>query len=175
MSAQWSARRQSSACSGDVIDRPHVHPALGQPAAGGLAERVRGVNESRRPRSSTWTVPRGVEHQVRRLDVAVDDPLGMCGGQPARCLDQVLDRLDRPQRSPLADDAVQVAALDVFHHQEMDAPILVGVQRGDDVVVLELAGGLDFPLEPRKAVRSRANEGGGSSRPPRVRAAGVEP
>ncbi len=65
-----------------------------------------------------------------------------------RSLDQVLDRLDDRQGSPLAHDVVQVAALDVFHHQEMDAPILVGVQRGDDVGVLELSSRLDFPLEP---------------------------
>ena len=42
----------------------------------------------------------------------------------------------------------------------MDAAVLVGVEGGDDVGVLQPAGGLDLALEPRTAVLSRANEGG---------------
>ena len=61
---------------------------------------------------------------------------------------------------PLADDAVEVAPLDVFHDQEVDAAVLVGVERGDDVGVLEPAGGLDLAPEPQDGLRSRANEGG---------------
>ena len=60
----------------------------------------------------------------------------------------------------MSDDIVQVAPLDVLHHQEVDAAVLVGVERGDDVGVLEPAGGLDFALNRRTADFSRANDGG---------------
>ena len=62
-----------------------------------------------------------VHQQVGRLDVAMDDALGMGEGQPAGGLADVIDgRLDR-QRAVLLDQRRQVLAVDVFHHQEVQA------------------------------------------------------
>ena len=126
-------------------------PLCVEPAGGGLAERVGRVDDPGQAQVEHPDGPGVVEHEVARLDVAVDDPLGMRGLQPAGRLDQAVDRLVDRHRPALADDAVEVASLDVFHDQEMDAAVLVGVLRGDEVGVLEPAGGLDLAAEPHHA------------------------
>ncbi len=91
---------------------------------------------------SRWTIPSA----WRRL-------------QAAGRLDQAVDRLDDRHRPALADDAVEVAARDVVHHQEMHAAVLVGVLSGDEVGVPQAAGGLDLAAEPHHGLLV-AREGG---------------
>ena len=57
-------------------------------------------------------------------------------------------------------DAVEVASLDVVHDQEMDAAVFVGVLSGDQVGVLEPAGGLDLAAKPHDGIAVACKRGG---------------
>ena len=57
------------------------------------------------------------DHQVRRLDVAVDHVVLVDVLQPARRLANDLARLGNRQRPVLGDQLVEAHALDVLHHQ----------------------------------------------------------
>ena len=103
---------------------------------------------------------RGVEHQVGRLDVAMDDPLGVRRRQPARRLDQEVDRQIDRQRTALADDAVQVAPSTYSITRKWTPRSSLGIERGDDVRVLE-AGRRPRPRAGTAARRAIAGEGGG--------------
>ena len=94
-----------------VIDGPHVHAALGQPAGSGFAERVGGVDDAGQPKVEHADGPGVIEHEVARLDVAMDDPLGVGGFEPTGRLDQTIDGLRDRHRPALADDAVADRAL----------------------------------------------------------------
>ncbi len=52
------------------------------------------------------------------------------------------------------DDLAQVGAvLDIFHDQEKSAGDFIGVEGADDVGMIELSGGADFPLETLDRLR----------------------
>ena len=131
-----------------VIDGAHVHAALGQAAGSGLVERIIGVDDPSQAQVKHANGPGAIEHQVAGLDITVNDPLGMRRLEAAGRLDQVVDGVVKRQRPLRGDDAVEVAPLNVVHHQEMNTTVFIGVERGDQVEVLDPAGCLDFAAEP---------------------------
>ena len=90
----------------------------------------------------------------------MDDPFGVRRLEPTRRLDQEVDGLDDRERPALADELVEIASFDVLHHEEMNAPILVGVKGGDDVGVLQAARGFDLALEAQDGGAVARKEGG---------------
>ena len=137
MSARWSTRCGIFGLfGGHEVDRAHVHPALGQACSGGLAEGIGGVDEPGQAKVENADRSRGVEHEVSGLDVAVYDPLGVSRFEAAGGLHQAIDGLGDGHWSTLSHDAIEVTARDEIHHQEMDAPVFVGVDGGDDVGML---------------------------------------
>ena len=85
-----------------------------------------------------------LDHQVGRLDVAVDDVEGVGVGEA------VAQLLEQPQlagergRLPAPDPHRQRLAVDVFHGDERLAVLLADVEDADDVLVLEHAGRVRF-------------------------------
>ena len=159
MSARWSARRESSACSGAMKSTvPMYIPLSVNRAARCLAKWIGRVDDAGQPEVEDADRSGVVEHEVAGLDIAVDDSLGMGGLEPAGGLDDAVDRLRHGHRPAVADDAIEVAAFDVFHHQEMHAAIFVGIDGGHDVGMFQPAGGLDFAAESHDRL-SVAGEG----------------
>ena len=100
--------------------------------------------------------PLVVEQQVRRLDVAVDDPLGMGVGQRLGDLDADPRRLAvvepgrRARRLPAAllQHGVEPAAGDVLHDVEMPPLLLADAEDRHDVGVVQPSGGPGLAAEP---------------------------
>jgi hypothetical protein len=93
---------------------------------------------------------------VRGLDVAVNDPLGVRGGQ-CRCdFTERASRLGDAERTVLLDPRMEAPSLDILHHEVRRAVVQLAdrVDR-DDVRVGERGDGLRFALEPRARVRAR--------------------
>ena len=63
-------------------------------------------------------------------------------------------------RGPLLGDAVEVAAFDEIHGEEVDAAVFAGVEGGDDVGVVNASGEGEFAVEAADGVGVAA-EGGG--------------
>ena len=63
----------------------------------------------------------------------MDDALLVGVLQPPGGLEDALHGLRHRQRALLLDDGGQVLALDVLHHQVMDALVLAGIVGRDDV------------------------------------------
>ena len=100
------------------------------------------------PKSVSLTLPVVRDHQVRRLQVAMDHP----------ALVRVLERLanldprsttSRQGRAPRScEDRVQGRALDEFHRDVQRAPELAIAQVPDDAGMAELVEDLELALEP---------------------------
>ena len=99
------------------------------------------------PRSSTLTTLVGIDQQVGRLDVAVDQAGQVGVGQALGGLADVLGGAGVAQRPFRLDDLLQVPALDVLHDQEVDVAFVVHVVGADDVGVVQRGGGLGLALE----------------------------
>ena len=103
------------------------------------------------PKSRILTRPSLRQEQVLGLEIAVDDALLVCGRQTARDLDAVLDglaRAERARRHPVA----QRLALQQLRDDVGRAVVLAGVVDGDDVGVVEGAGGFGLVLEAAQAL-----------------------
>ena len=74
-------------------------------------------------------------------------------GQAAGRLQQAVDRLFDSEGAAGVDDLPQVAALDVFHDEEVHALGFIGVVGDNDVLVRQRRGHLHFPPEPLHLVR----------------------
>ena len=132
MSERWSASLGLDACSGShVVDRADQDVALRQ-------ARVRDAG-TERPFDDAETChahvedlqrAAGLEQQVRRLDVPMDDVGLVDGLEPSGRLDDAVDRPGDVHGPLLPDQPGEVRALDVFHHEEVEPAELVGVQDG---------------------------------------------
>ena len=133
----------------DVVDRPDEDVALGQARLRDVgAERAFGDTHPRDAHVEDLQRAAGIEQQVRRLDVPMDD-IGLIGGlEPSGRLDQAIDRPGDLHGPLLPDEPGEVGALDVFHHEEVEPAELVRVQDRDDVGVAEPGGGLRLAAEP---------------------------
>ena len=86
------------------------------------------------------------DHDVRRLEVAVDDPGGVGPGQPVGDLDGVFERFGELQ-ALAPDQMVEGPPLDVFHDDEVRAAVRSDVVDDDDVGMVERRGGLGLLSE----------------------------
>ena len=146
-----------------VVDGPHVHAALGQPAGAAFAwpNGLGCLDDPRQPEVEHADRALGIEHQVRRLDVAMDDPFGVRRLQPARRLDQEVDGLDDRQRPALADDAGRDRVLRRTPSPGNGRPDPRRRQGAATMLgCFKRPAASTSRLNRRTAVRSRANEGG---------------
>ena len=117
----------------------------GRPGARGAGHR----RQLREAEVEHLDLARRREHDVGRLDVAVDDPRRVRGRERARDVHRVAQRLVHRQR-PLREQAVERAALHVLHRDAVRAVgRLVDVVDGDDVRVIERRGGAGLADEAR--------------------------
>ena len=93
------------------------------------------------------------KHQVRRLDVAVDQPALVGRTKADRNLADDLAGVGHGQRADAIDDFRQVEPLDVLHDQVVAALGLAGIHGADDVRMVELPDSLHFPLETGDPLR----------------------
>jgi hypothetical protein len=92
--------------------------------------------------------PGGVgQHQVGRLDVAVDQPLLVDVLQAQRGLAHPVADAGHGRRRVAIEDALQGGPGHVLHHQEVRAAGVVGVVDADEVGVGHAGGGLGFAAE----------------------------
>jgi hypothetical protein len=100
------------------------------------------------------------QHDVFRLDVAVNDTCRMSGFERARHLDGQLDySVQRQFRR--ADVMAQSAAFDKFRGYEVAAVLLTKIIDSDYVRMVEGAGGAGFAFQPAdtlRAVQARGQE-----------------
>jgi hypothetical protein len=97
------------------------------------------------------------DHDVRRLDVAVYDALGVCIAQRCADLAQDADRALRWQRPLAFDQGLQVDALHVLHREvRRSVRAEPAVQDRDGVRMAEPARELDFTREPGAISRAAA-------------------
>jgi hypothetical protein len=87
------------------------------------------------------------DHHVARLQVAVDQPLGVDRPQPLGDFLAVPDDVVERART-LPDDLAQRAALEVLHHEEQVPVVLHDVEHRRDVGVVDPARDLDLAQEP---------------------------
>ena len=90
----------------------------------------------------------GIDHQVGRLDVPVDDAGAVCVGEAiAQFLDQ-LELARQRERGTLCNDLRQRLAGDVLHRDEGLAIVLADVVDGDNIWMLQPAGRPGLAREP---------------------------
>ena len=91
------------------------------------------------------------DEEVLGLEVAVDDALGVRGGEPPRDLDRVVERLAQRQRAARHALAQRLAFEQLGDHVRR-AVVRADVVDGEDVRVVERAGGARLLLEAPQAV-----------------------
>ncbi len=91
-----------------------------------------------------------LQQDVRRLDVAMDQALGVRRGQPERRLHADPKDFLGAQRAVAVDPVLERSAVDAGHHQVREAGLRIGVDGvdGDDVIVDDRRGGLGLAEEP---------------------------
>ena len=121
-----------------VVRRAHDHPGL---------RHVRGAR-AREAEVHDLHAPGGQDVDVRRLQVAVDDALGVGEGEAVRDLLHDVELVPQVVQAPGADDLLEVHALEELHRHVEAALLLAEVEDGDDVQVVQAGGGLGLAAEP---------------------------
>ncbi len=135
----------------------HVVAGAHHLAAGGEAVRSGGRSFQRRvdagqPHVENLHRAVAVQKQIGGLDVAVNDALLVRVLQPPGRLHHTIDRLPHRQRALRLDDLAQIVAVDVLHHEKVDALGLARVVGGDDVGMLQPGRGPNLAAEPADRV-----------------------
>ena len=125
-----SDHRTSFGADGDVLRR---HEQLGDPKIEDLQPPIVG------------------EEEVLRLQIAVDDPLRMRGGETVGKLARELERLGRHHR-PAREHRAQRRALEQLADDIRLAILLANVVNGDDVRMVQRTGRARLLLEPAQRV-----------------------
>ncbi len=131
-----------------VIDRADRRPRRGE---------FRRPVRDRHPRQSevqNLDRPRFVAQQIRRLDVAMHDPLMMRVIQPQRGLPSKLDRPANRQLAAASNQRQQVGSIDVLHHQESPRAVEFRVQCFDDVRMRQLRRRLHLAIKSLSQFRT---------------------
>ena len=102
---------------------------------------VRGVGDAE---IGDFHLARSGDHDVGRLDVAVDHAVAVRHEQAARGLDQYRQQFRRGQRATVAVDVGQRVAGHVLHDEEADAIVLVILEQRGDVGVRQIGGIVRF-------------------------------
>ena len=89
-----------------------------------------------------------VQHNVLRLEVAVDDPFIMRRGEPRTDLASGIERLIRRQASNALEQVGEVFTIDVLHGNERLAVHFADVVHAADIWMRDLACDADFSVEP---------------------------
>jgi hypothetical protein len=106
----------------------------------------RRTRELRDTEAQDLHLPARRPHQVRRLDVAVRDALGVCRVQPVGHLHGDVHGLRRGHR-PAGDLLGEGLASDVCHDDEADAVAFTDIMDGGDVGMIECRGRSGFAYE----------------------------
>ena len=135
---------------GHVLRRPDDDPGAGDAA---------GVERAGDAEVHDLGVAVLVDHDVLRLEVAVDDaqPVGL--GQPFGDLPGQADGLGLVEVARPADEALEVLAGDVLHGDVDGQPLLADVVHPADVPVGDLAGQLDLVSEALDDLEVRGDLG----------------
>ncbi len=126
--------------------RPLALRLLGREIAGGAEHRA-GHRQGVRARSAGDPEVRNVdgagsvEHEIRRLDVAVDDSVAMGGIESGRSFLEPLERLPDLLGPVFLNPFLERAAAEVLHDDERPLRVLADVEHRDDV---------RLPGEPRR-------------------------
>ena len=94
----------------------------------------------------------GPDQDVARLDVAVDEPAGMSGGEGLRDAGPDPGDLPRVERTAPAQDRREVLPVDQLHDDVRAARVLAEVVDGDDVGVAERGRRLGLRAETRREI-----------------------
>ncbi len=113
-----------------------------------------------RPKSVSRTLPVAVEHDVRRLQIAMDDVAFVRGGEAGANLPRNLERAVFGETADAAEQRCEILAVDVFHRQEGAAVDLVDVVDAADVGVRHLARHAHFGVQLRQLRRIAVDVGG---------------
>ena len=100
------------------------------------------------PKSPSFTVPSRAAEDVRRLDVAVDEPGGVRRGQRGRELTPEVDHLARGQPPAPRELLRERLAVDVLHRDEQARLVAAGVVDLHDVRVRDARGEPRLAQEP---------------------------
>jgi hypothetical protein len=121
----------------EIGGAPHDHPRLrdaGDGLGGGAGD----------PEIAELDDVVARDQDVRRLDVAVQDPLTVREGEARGDLGRVVDRDRFGDRTLLAQDLGEALPVDQLHHDEIRLALAPEVVDVDDVGVRELGDGLRF-------------------------------
>ena len=134
-----AARRDLAA--GELLGRHVGRRAGAQHFAGGAGEAEVGDPD----------LAAAVEHDVRRLEIAMDDAAIVRGGEPGADLPRELDRAVLREAADAAEQRREILAVHVFHREERVALEFADVVDAADVRVRHLPRHPHFGVELRQA------------------------
>jgi hypothetical protein len=156
---EHEAQRVEIALDGRRAARELLRGHVGRRAAHGAVAREL-LGHAREPEVRDPDAPAPVDHDVRGLEIPVDDPALVRGGEPEADLPRDLDRLVARGTAQTTEHGGEILAVDVLHDDE-DLIVLGGdVVRAADVRVGDAAGDADFLAEAVQFGAARVDAGG---------------